>query len=65
MDLLDGLIADNVRDARRAARAASRALGRPEIARAFELTALYQGRRDRRPAEPPPPAPPPRLPPEI
>lgn len=47
MDLLDGLIADNVRDARRAARAAGRALGRPEIVREFELTALYSSRRGR------------------
>jgi hypothetical protein len=61
MDLLDGLIADNVRDARRAARAAARALGRPELARAFELTGLYAGHRGRRnpspspaPADPPP-----------
>jgi hypothetical protein len=54
MDLLDGLIVDNVRDARRAARAAGKALGRPEIARAFELGALYESRRSRRSPTPSP-----------
>lgn len=45
LDLLDGLVAENVRDARRVARAAARALGRPEIAAAFELRELYPRRR--------------------
>lgn len=41
MDLLDGYIVELARRARRAARAAAAALGQPDIARAFELSALY------------------------
>lgn len=41
MDLLDGLIVQAVRNARKAGRAAAKALGKPAIADAFELTALY------------------------
>lgn len=54
MDLLDGLIVENVRAARRAGRAAADILGRPEIARAFELTELYGLRPERRDDEPEP-----------
>lgn len=45
MDLLDGLIVDNVRAARRAARVAARRIGRLEIEHAFELGELYRRRR--------------------
>ncbi|MBI5537421.1 MAG: hypothetical protein HY898_32155 [Deltaproteobacteria bacterium] len=41
IDLVDGIIVELVRDARRASRSAARALGRPEIAGAFELIRLY------------------------
>jgi hypothetical protein len=44
IDLVDGVIVELVRDARRAARSAARALGRPEIAGAFELVGLYGAR---------------------
>lgn len=40
LDLLDGLIVENCRAARRAARSASRELGEDAIAKTFELTAL-------------------------
>lgn len=40
MDLLDGLIVENCRAARRAARSASRELGEKAIAKTFELSAL-------------------------
>ncbi len=42
LDLLDGLAVELVRAARKAARAASRDLGEPAIADAFELRHLYQ-----------------------
>lgn len=45
MDLLDGYIVESTRRARKAARAAATALGQPDIASAFELNALYAGRR--------------------
>lgn len=41
IDLLDGIIIELVRDARRAARAASGTLGQPAIAKEFELNKLY------------------------
>lgn len=41
IDLVDGAIIELVRDARRAARSAARALQRPEVASAFELVKLY------------------------
>lgn len=44
MDLLDGYIVESARRARKAARAAATALGQPDIARAFELSALYKPR---------------------
>ena len=44
IDLIDGVIVELVRDARRASRSAARALGRPEIAGAFELHKLYGAR---------------------
>ncbi|HQP35060.1 MAG TPA: hypothetical protein PLI95_07775 [Polyangiaceae bacterium] len=43
VDLLDGIIVELVRDARRAARSAARTLGRPEVAAAFELVCLSGG----------------------
>lgn len=43
VDLLDGIIVELVRDARRAARSAARTLGRPQIAAAFELVCLSGG----------------------
>lgn len=43
IDFIDGVIVELVRDARRAARSASRTLGRPEIAAAFELVRLSGG----------------------
>lgn len=55
LDLIDGMIVDLVRRARRAARAAAKALGRPAIAEAFELRALY-GRPRRRTNDPGAPA---------
>lgn len=45
LDLLDGMIVELVRMARRAARAASRALGQPVIAKEFELVELYRAKR--------------------
>ncbi len=51
LDLIDGLIVENVRAARRAARAAADDLGRPALAKAFELS-LIAG-RPRHPAAPP------------
>lgn len=48
IDFLDGLIVENTRDARRAARIAAQILGRPELAEAFELTALHDGKSPRR-----------------
>lgn len=45
MDLLDGYIVESARRARKAARAAATDLGQPDIARAFELSALYRTRR--------------------
>jgi len=41
LDVLDGLIVTLARQARRAARAAAKRLGKPAIATAFELTHLY------------------------
>jgi hypothetical protein len=41
LDLIDGLIVELVRDARRAARSAADELSRPALAKAFELNALY------------------------
>ncbi|MFO0574951.1 MAG: hypothetical protein U1A78_13260 [Polyangia bacterium] len=60
MDLLDGYIVELVRRARRAARAAAQALGQPDLARAFELSALYSSSAGGdKPDEPPtPPTPP-------
>lgn len=49
LDLLDGYIVELCRAARRAARAAARDLGRPEIAKAFELRELYKTTRRREP----------------
>jgi hypothetical protein len=43
IDLLDGIVVELVRDARRAARSAARAQGQPEVAAAFELVKLYGG----------------------
>lgn len=40
LDLLDGIIVDLCRSARRSARAAARALGQPALAKAFELSIL-------------------------
>jgi hypothetical protein len=40
-DIIEGLTIDLLRSARRAARAAATSLGRPEIAKAFELDLLY------------------------
>ena len=40
IDVIDGIIVELVRDARRASRSASRTLSRPEIAAAFELVRL-------------------------
>jgi hypothetical protein len=48
IDFLDGLIVENARDARRAARIAAQILGRPELAAAFELTALQEGKDQKR-----------------
>lgn len=48
LDLIEGMIIVLVRDARRAARAAADALGRPEIAKAFELDELYGRPRRKR-----------------
>lgn len=55
LDLIDGMIVDLVRRARRAARAAAKALGKPAIAEAFELRALYA--RPRRTTDPGGPGP--------
>lgn len=44
LDLLDGLIVENCRAARRAARSAGRALGMDSIPKAFELSAVYRRR---------------------
>lgn len=44
LDLLDGLVVELVRQARRAARAAGRRLGDPALASTFELTSLYPPR---------------------
>lgn len=41
LDLLDGIVVDLVRKARKAARAASKKLGRPALAKLFELDLLY------------------------
>lgn len=59
MDLLDGYIVELVRRARRAARAAAQALGQPDLARAFELSALYgsSASGDKPDAPPTPPTP--------
>ncbi len=40
VDFVDGIIVELVRDARRASRSASRSLGQPEVAAAFELVRL-------------------------
>lgn len=45
IDLIDGIIIEHVRDARRAARSAARADSAPEIAAAFELVRLYGPRK--------------------
>ena len=52
LDLIDGIVVDLVRSARRAARALAAALGQPSIAERFELEALYGGRPARRRARP-------------
>jgi hypothetical protein len=44
IDLIDGIIIELVRDARRAARSAARTDSSPEIAAAFELAKLYGAR---------------------
>lgn len=43
LNLLDGIIVELVRSARRAARAAARDLGRPELEQVFGLSELYEG----------------------
>lgn len=61
LDLLDGLIVENCRAARRAARSAGRELGMDSIPKAFELNALYRargkGKREGESAAPSPEAP--------
>jgi hypothetical protein len=57
LDVLDGLIIRLVREARRAARSASRLLGQPSLAKEFELTKLYPHPRKHHkndPGDPPP-----------
>lgn len=56
LDLLDGIIIDLVRSARRSARAAASALAQPALAKAFELLHLYpgDGPDDGPPADPTP-----------
>lgn len=49
LDLLDGLIVENCRAARRAARSASRELGEEAVAKAFELNALRYGNKNPKP----------------
>lgn len=56
LDLLDGIIVELTRSARRCARAAAAALGRPALAKAFELLFLYPAGNGE--SEEPPPAPP-------
>jgi hypothetical protein len=51
--MIDGLIVELTRDARRAARAAANELSRPALASAFELNALY-GKPGAAVEEPPP-----------
>jgi hypothetical protein len=46
LDLLDGIIIELVRGARRSARAAASALGQPALARDFDLVHLYPGGGD-------------------
>lgn len=53
LDLIDGIIVENVRALRRAVRSLARALGQPALAEAFELRALY-GRRTKKAADPDP-----------
>jgi hypothetical protein len=53
LDLIDGIIVTLARSARRAARSATRALGRPALADAFKLSDLYGSSTS---AEEPPPA---------
>jgi hypothetical protein len=54
IDLLDGLLVELVRAARRAARSAAKALGQPALADEFELNALYASTGRRTPSTPPP-----------
>lgn len=54
IDLLDGLLVELVRAARRAARSAAKALGQPALADEFELSALYASTGRRTPPSPPP-----------
>lgn len=49
LDLIDGIIVENVRALRRAIRSLARALGQPALAEPFELLALY-GRRPKKAA---------------
>lgn len=51
LDLIDGIIVENVRALRRATRSLARALGQPALAKPFELRALY-GRRTKKAADP-------------
>jgi hypothetical protein len=52
LDLLDGIIVTLVRNARKAARAAAKRLGKPSLVADFELTKLYEPRAEEAPAAP-------------
>lgn len=54
IDFLEGLMIDLLRLARRAARAAARALGQPALADEFELNQLYRSTGSHKPKEPSP-----------
>jgi hypothetical protein len=53
LDLLDGIVVQNVRRARRAAKAAGRKIGNAAILKEFKLDKLYRTRADGPPAEEP------------
>lgn len=58
LDLLDGIVVTFARQARRAARAAAKRLGKPAMVADFELNKLYERRSGIAPAKAPEPAPP-------